>query len=101
MLEALRHRALEPRQPGRGHRRDKENEAEKGPEDGLKRHHGQRLRVPRPGKARPGIQGRDLLHEGLRLLRERRHQELQQAREEMVSEGNRLQPADKAPDPPA
>ena len=58
-----------------------------------------RLRVPRPKKARPRVQGRDPLHEGLRLVRERRRQELQQARQEMVSEGNRLQPAHEAPDP--
>ena len=79
---------------------EQKDEGAQGSAGHKERDDGQRMRVPRPGEARPRVQGRDLLHEGLRLLRERRHRELQQAREEMVPEGNRLQPAHKAPNPP-
>ena len=100
LLEALCHRAPEPHQPGRCRQGHKKDEGAQGSAGHKERDDGQRMRVPRPEEARPRVQGRDLLHEGLRLLRERRHRELQQAREEMVPEGNRLQPAHKAPNPP-
>ena len=101
LLKALRHRASEPHQPGRGHQGHKEDEGAQGAACHKERDDGQRLRVPRPEKTRQRVQGRDLLHEGLRLLRERRHRELQPPRQEMVPERNGLQPAHKTADPAA
>ena len=91
LLEALRHRAPQPHQPGRGRQGDQADEGPQGPADRQERDDGQRLRVPQPGKARQGLQGRDLLYAGLRLVRERRHRELQPPRQKVVSEGNGLQ----------
>ena len=56
------------------------------------------MRIPKPAASRPRVQGGDLLHQGLRLLRERRDRELQPSRQEVVLEGNRLQPAHQTRD---
>jgi len=101
VLQAMRHRARQAHQPGRGRQGHREDEGAQGPARRQERDDGQRLRVPEPEAARPRVQGRDLLHEGLRLLRERRRRELQPPRQEVVPEGDRLQPAHTAPGPAA
>ena len=99
LQQALRRRAHRARQPGLRRQGNREDE---GAGCAACRPHGdhrQRVRIPRPAAPGRGPRGGGLLHKGLRIVRERRHRELQPPRQAVVPEGHRLQPRDAARDP--
>jgi len=86
----VRHRAHEACHAGGGCRGTQEDGPAQGARTGPVPDYGQRMRVPRPGQDQGGRRMQGVLHARVRLVGEGIGRELQQARAQVVPEGNGL-----------